>query len=408
MAKTVDKRSDGVLAGYRVLELTTTLAGPFCGRLLADFGAEVIKVEPTGGDHLREMGRRVEGKSLYAASVLRNKSLVALDLRQEAGQEVARKLAAQSDIVIENFRPGTLERWNLGYEALAEKNPRLVMVRISGFGQTGPYRRRPGYGIIAEALSGLRHLTGAPEEAPPRMAVSLTDYIAALYAAFGAVMALHHAGRTGRGQVVDAALFEGAFSFSEPYVPAYDKLGVVQGRTGHRLPNSTPNNLYFTNDGRYILIAAPAQSVFQRLAAAMGREELVTDERFKNALERSAHEDELDAIISAWTRSHALEELEAILHGAEIPASRVFDIADIFADPHYEAREMLSRVADEDLGTVTMPAAVPKLSETPGRIRWPGRRVGQNTREVLQEVAGLSAEEVGRLEAEGVVYSDPG
>jgi crotonobetainyl-CoA:carnitine CoA-transferase CaiB-like acyl-CoA transferase len=386
-----------------VLELTTTLAGPFCGRLLADFGAEVIKVEPATGDHLREMGKRVKGKSLYAASVLRNKSLIALDLRTEAGQDIAGKLAEKCDIVIENFRPGTLEKWNLGYDVLSAKNPRLVMVRISGFGQSGPYSRRPGYGIIAEALSGLRHLTGEPDAPPPRIAVSLTDYIAAVYAAFGAVTALHHAQRTGRGQVVDTALFEGAFSFTEPYIPAFDKLGIVQNRTGHRLPNSTPNNLYFTRDGQFIIIAAPAQPLFQRLAAAMGQPELATDDRFRNAVERSAHEDDLDAIISQWTERHTLEELEKVLHEADIPASRAFNIADIFADPHYEARGMLPEVPDEDLGPVRMAGVVPKFSATPGRIRWAGRQVGQDTRQVLLELAALSPSEVDRLEADGVV-----
>ncbi len=397
----------GPLVGIRVLELTSTLAGPFCGRLLADFGAEVIKVEPLGGDHLREMGKRVEGKSLYAASVYRNKSLIALDLRQAEGQEIAARLAEKSDILVENFRPGTLEKWNLGYEALSRRNRRLVMVRISGFGQTGPYHRRPGYGVIAEALSGLRHLTGEPDGAPPRMAVSLTDYIAGLYGAFGAMMALQYARRTGQGQVVDAALYEGAFSFTEPYVPAFEKLGVAQNRTGHRLPNSTPNSLYFTKDEKYILISAPAQSPFRRFAAAMGRGELVTDERFKDAIARSDHEDELDEIISEWTRSKPLEELERILHGADIPASRVFDTADIFADPHYKAREMLAEVPDRELGTITMTAAVPKLSRTPGRIRWSGHRTGEDTRAVLMELGGISEAELTRLEAGGVIALDP-
>ncbi len=402
-----DEKGAGPLVGIRVLELTSTLAGPFCGRLLADFGAEVIKVEAIGGDHLREMGKRVKGKSLYAGSVYRNKSLIALDLRQTKGQEIARSLAEKSHIVVENFRPGTLEKWNLGYDELSAGNPRLVMVRISGFGQTGPYHDRPGYGVIAEALSGLRHLTGEPGGAPPRMAVSLTDYIAGLYAAFGALMALSHAERTGQGQVVDSALYEGAFSFTEPYVPAYEKLGLAQNRTGHRLPNSTPNSLYFTKDGKCIVIAAPAQQVFRRFAAAMGREELVTDERFKDALARSAHEDELDEIISGWTQGKPLEELEQILHGADIPASRVFDTADIFADPHYKAREMLAVVPDDHLGSLTMPAVVPKLSRTPGRIRWAGRRLGEDTQSVLTALCGLSEAELKRLETAGVLACDP-
>ncbi len=392
------------LSGTRVLELTTTVAGPFCGRLLADFGAEVIKVEPARGDDLRTFGRMDNGKSLYAGSLLRNKALIAVDLRREEGQEVIRKLAPKCDVVVENFRPGTLERWNLGYEALSEANPALVMVRISAFGQSGPYSRRPGYGIIAEALSGLRHLTGHPEAPPPRMAVSLTDYIAGVYAAFGTVMALNHAKQSGRGQVVDTALYEGAFSFTEPHVLTYGKLGQVTNRSGHRLPNSTPNNLYFCKDGSYILIAAHAQALFKRLCAAMGREELSTDGRFHDSPSRCKNEDALDEIISQWTAGYTLEELEKILHEAEIPASRVFDTAQIFADPHYRAREMLAELPDEELGTLTMPAVVPRLSVTPGKLKWSGRRIGENTEQVLTELAGISAEEVSRLEDAGVVY----
>lgn len=392
------------LEGVRVLELTTTVAGPFCGRLLADFGAEVIKVERPQGDDLRSFGAFVDGKSLFAGSILRNKSLIAVDLRTEQGQQVARKLAGKCDIVIENFRPGTLERWKLGYDGLAKENPALVMVRVSGFGQTGPYARRPGYGIIAEAMSGLRHLTGHPEAPPPRIAMPLTDYIAGVYAAFGAIMALHHARKTGQGQVVDTALYESAFSFTELHIPAFAALGHVANRSGHKLPSSTPNNLYPTGDGRHILIAAHAQSLFKRLCGTMGQPELFTDGRFRDSAVRARNEDALDAIVTSWTEGHTLEELEEALHGAEIPASRIYDTADIFQDPHYQAREMLTELPDKAFGAVTMPSPVPKLSATPGKLKWSGRDIGEDTRRVLVEMAGLSTEEVARLESDGVVY----
>ncbi|MCZ6627745.1 MAG: CaiB/BaiF CoA-transferase family protein [SAR324 cluster bacterium] len=398
-----DETPGGPLAGYRVLELTTTVAGPFCGRLLADFGAEVIKVERPHGDDLRTFGKTVQGKSLYAGSLLRNKALIAVDLRKSEGQEVIHKLVPHCDVVVENFRPGTLERWRLGFEQLSALNPALVMVRISGFGQSGPYSKRPGYGIIAEALSGLRHLTGHADAPPPRVAVALTDYIAGIYAAFGAMVALHHARNTGQGQVVDAALYESAFSVTEQHVPAYGKLGEVANRHGHRLPSSSPNNLYYCQDGRYILITAHAQSIFTRLCEAMGKPELVEDSRFSNAEARSSNEDALDDIISAWSSGLSLEEAESVLHEAEIPASRVFDMADIFADPHYRAREMLTELPDEELGSLVTPSVVPKLSATPGKLNWSGRHVGEDTEQVLTELAGLSRAEVDRLEAGGIV-----
>jgi crotonobetainyl-CoA:carnitine CoA-transferase CaiB-like acyl-CoA transferase len=270
----------------RVLELGSTVAGPFCGRLLADFGAEVIKVEAAEGDTVRSMGKRLDGRSLYAASIFRNKELISVDLRLPEGQEVVRKLVRSCDVVVENFRPGALERWNLGYDDLSKINPKLIMVRISGFGQTGPYSERPGFGVIGEALSGLRHITGDPDRPPARVAVSLTDYITGLYGAFGAVMAILAQRQTGRGQVIDTALYESAFSFMEPHIPAYDKLGVVAGRAGSKLPDSVPNNLYPTRDKAFIHIAAVGDPVFRRFATTMGRADLADDARFRGNLER--------------------------------------------------------------------------------------------------------------------------
>ncbi|MFA5914120.1 MAG: CoA transferase [Burkholderiales bacterium] len=398
----------GPLCGYRVLEMGSTVAGPFCGRLLADFGAEVIKVEPFEGDAVRTMGKRFHGKSLYAASIFRNKSLISVDLRKREGQDIIRRIVTKCDLVVENFRPGGLEKWDLGYADLSHLNPGLIMVRISGFGQTGPYSQRAGYGVIGEAVSGLRHITGDPDRPPSRVAVSITDYITGLYAAFGAVMALLSRTKTGRGQYIDSALYECAFSFMEPHIPAYDKLGHVAMRAGSRLPDSTPNNLYATRDRQFIHVTAMGDAVFRRLTECMGRPELFDDPRFRDPVERSRYDADIDDIIARWTKSHDLANLEQMLHAAGVPATRIFTIADIFRDPHYQAREMLVNASDDDLGAVAMAAPVPRMSETPGRIRHAGKRVGQDTRRVLSEIAGLPAEELDRFEAAGVIYSGRG
>lgn len=395
--------TSGPLSGYRVLELGSTVAGPFCGRLLADFGAEVIKVEPLDGDTVRTMGKQADGRSLYAASIMRNKSLVALDMRRAEGRDLVAKLAQQCDLFIENFRPGTIERWGLGYEALSAINPALVMVRISGYGQTGPYRDRPGYGVIGEAVSGLRYLTGDPDRPPSRTAVSLTDYVTGLYGAFGAVMALLARGKTGRGQYIDAALYECAFSFMEPHVPAYGKLGFVATRAGSRLPDSTPNNLYPTRDHSFIHITAFADSVFRRLAKGMGKPELVDDERFGSAAARSENVNVLDEIIGRWTLSHTLQELETLLAHAEVPASRIFTMADIFKDPHFSSRGMLTKLPDEKLGEVTVTGVVPHLSGTPGRLRHPGGEIGRDTERVLREWLRLEPEEIDLLHEKDII-----
>jgi crotonobetainyl-CoA:carnitine CoA-transferase CaiB-like acyl-CoA transferase len=395
--------AQGPLAGLRVLEMGSTVAGPFCGRLLADFGAEVVKIEDPAGDPVRTMGKRFHGKSLYAASIFRNKALLALDLRQTRGREVARALALQADIVIENFRPGSMESWGLGYEALSAEHPGLVMVRISGFGQDGPYSQRAGYGVIGEALSGLRHLTGDPDRPPARVAVSMTDYITGLYAAFGATMAIFARTRTGRGQVVDAALYESAFSFMEPWIPAFEKTGFVANRCGSRLPESTPNNLYSTQDGQFIHITAMGDAVFRRLAQAMAQPGLADDPRFARATDRSAHADEIDDLIARWTRAHPLVHLEQVLERAAVPAMRIFTIADIFADPHYRARGTIVHAPDEDLGTVAMAQVAPRLSETPGEVRHAGRHLGQDSRRVLQQWLSMDAATLDALQREGVV-----
>ena len=395
--------NQGPLAGYRVIELGSTVAGPFCGRLLADFGAEVIKVEPAGGDPVRTMGKRFHGKSLYAASIFRNKSLISVDLRTPEGQDIVAGLAEKSDVVVENFRPGGMERWGLGYERLSARNPGLVMVRISGFGQDGPYSQRAGYGVIGEAVSGLRHLTGDPDRAPARVAVSMTDYITGLYAAFGATLALLARGKSGRGQCIDAALYECAFSFMEPWIPAFEKLGYVANRTGSRLPESTPNNLYATGDGSFIHITAMGEAVFRRLCEAMGQPGLADDPRFTPATARSQNHEDLDDLIGAWAAAKDLAELERILGEAQVPATRIYTIADIFADPHYKARGSIAHAPDADLGSVAMATVVPRLSQTPGAVRHAGHRVGEDTREVLQTLLGLDPARIASLERAGVI-----
>jgi crotonobetainyl-CoA:carnitine CoA-transferase CaiB-like acyl-CoA transferase len=373
---------------------------------MADFGAEVIKVEPPEGDAVRTMGSQAGEVSLYAASILRNKHLVSIDLRKEQGRQIVARLADECDVVIENFRPGTLEKWGLGYADLSARNPGLVLVRISGYGQSGPYAHQPGYGVTCEAVSGLREITGDPDRPPARVAVSLTDYITGLYGAFGAVMALNVRQQTGRGQVVDAALYEAAFSFMEPHVPAFGTLGKIATRAGSRLPNHTPNNLYPTQDDRYIHITAGSQSVFRRLIQVMGQPDLIDDERFATPLKRSSNEDDIDQIIAEWTSRHDLTELQAILETAAVPAARIYNMVDIFADPHYRDRDMLVDLEEPDLGRVTVAGVVPKLSLSPGRLNWAGHRIGQDTRTVLRRLLGLTAKELRTHEKAQVIFAD--
>ena len=399
--------ADGPLSDYRVLELGSTAAGPFCSRLLADFGADVVKIEAIEGDAIRQLGAVVDGKSLYGTAIGRNKANASFNFRKTEARELVKRVIPRFDIVVENFRPGTLEKWGLGYDELRKRRPDLVMTRVSGYGQTGPYKDRPGYGVIGEAMSGLRHMIGEPDRPPSRAAIPLTDYITAVYAAFGTVTAVLAREKTGKGQCVDASLVESAFSFMEYFVPAFDKAGIIGKRTGTRLPDSTPNNLYPTRDGAYIQITALADAPFRRLAAVMGKPELGTDPRFAEQRPRFHNQDEIDALISEWTGAHDVEELEKKLLQGDVPASRIFTMADIFKDAHYKAREMLVPVPDDDLGSVTLAGVVPKLSATPGRLRWSGRRNGQDTRAFLRADAGLTDAEIDRLTADGVVYCDP-
>jgi len=370
---------------------------------MADFGADVIKVEQPEGDAVRSMGSQCGGHSLYGASIFRNKRLVSINLRDEEGRTLVRQLCLGADIVVENFRPGTLEKWSLGYDELSKINPGLILVRISGFGQDGPYSERGGYGVVSEAVSGLREITGDPDRPPPRVATSMADYIAGLYGAFGAVMAVVERQQTGKGQVVDSALYEGSFSFMEPHIPAFQQLGKVAQRAGPRLPGNVPNSLYPTKDGNYIILAAASDPVFARLAEAIGKPELAKDPRFVTGVARVKNEAACNAIISAWTKNTPIEEIETALQKARVPAARIYTVEDIFNDPHYRQREMLVDVIDPDMGPVTVTGVVPKLSRTPGAIWRAGPHLGEDTTSVLHDELGLSELEIEELVSDGTV-----
>ena len=388
MSTPAQNERTGPLADVRVIEICSTIAGPACTRLLADFGAEVIKIEPPEGDPVRQMGQHVDEVSLYAASLLRNKRSVVLDLKTEIGRDAARALIQGADILVENNRPGVMERLGLGYEALSALNPGLVMVRISGFGQTGPYAQRPGYGAICEAVGGVRHMTGDPDRPPARVALATTDYLTSVYAAFGAMAALRERERHGKGQVVDVALYETAFTQMEPIVPAFEKHGTVPRREGPNLPRMSPNSLYPTRDGGYVLIAANSNPTCERLLRLMERLDLLQDPRFATIRARGEpeHGRALDAIIAAWTVLHDGPALEALLEAAEVPNTRVYTIADIYEDPHFAARQMLVQVPHARIGHTTQMGVVPRLSATPGAIRHTGPELGADTEAVLAEL----------------------
>lgn len=374
----------GPLRGIRVIEICSTIAGPACTRLMGDFGAEVIKIEPPEGDPVRQMGQHVEDVSLYAASLLRNKKSVVLDLKNSHDLRVAKTMIQSADILVENNRPGVMERLGLGYEELSKTNPGLVMVRISGFGQTGSYAPRPGYGAICEAVGGVRHMTGDPDRPPARVALATTDYLTSTYAAFGALAALREKDKTGLGQVVDVALYETAFTQMEPIVPAYEKHGTIPKREGANLPRMAPNSLYPTKDDSYILIAANSNPTCERLMQAMGRIDLMQVPEFANIRARGepANARALDEIIAGWTRQHLCQDLAAMLEEVGVPNTRVYTIADIYQDPHFLERNMLVKVPHPKIGHTTQMGVVPRLSRTPGSIRHTGHELGQDTAEV--------------------------
>jgi formyl-CoA transferase len=388
-----------------VIEMGQLLAGPFCGQLMADFGAEVIKIEaPGAGDPMRQWGReKPHGKSLWWPVVARNKKSVTLNLREPEGQELVRALVRDADILIENFRPGTMERWGLGWEDLSEINPRLVMVRVTGFGQTGPYAKRAGYGAIGEAMGGLRYVVGDPSSQPSRMGISIGDELAAVHACMGALMAIHARHRTGRGQVVDSAIYEAVLNMMESLVTEYDVAGYVRERTGAILPNVSPSNVFDTADGKLLLIAANQDTVFRRLAAAMGQPELAEDDRYATHGARGAHQAELDALIADWTRTIPLADLQALMDEHGVPCGLIYRAEDMMRDPHFRAREAIVEVEHPDFGPMHMQNVAPRLSETPGKVRHVGPELGQHNAEVLGGLLGLSEERQGALRAAGIV-----
>jgi len=399
------KERQGPLTDLRVLEMGQLLAGPFCGQLLADFGAEVIKCEQPGvGDPMRQWGReKPHGKSLWWPVVARNKKSVTLNLRTPEGQEIVRDLVKNTDILIENFRPGTMERWNLGYEELSKINPKLVMVRVTGFGQTGPYSKRAGYGSIGEAMGGLRYVVGDPATQPSRMGISIGDELAAVHACMGAMMAIHARERTGKGQVVDSAIYESVLNMMESLVTEYDVTGYVRERTGAILPNVSPSNVFETADDKLLLIAANQDTVFKRLAAAMNQPELAEDERYATHAARGKYQVELDGLINEWTKTVPLAELEDIMNDNGVPCGLIYKAEDMLNDPHFKARDAIVDVEHPDFGMIKMQNVAPRLSDTPGAVRHVGPELGQHNAEVYGDILGLAAERQQELQDAGII-----
>ncbi|MDX9717338.1 CaiB/BaiF CoA transferase family protein [Thauera sp. WH-2] len=392
------------LAGLKVLELGTLIAGPFAARILAEFGAEVIKIEsPDGGDPLRTWRKRYEGTSLWWYLQARNKKSVTVNLKHPDGVEVVRRLATEADIVVENFRPGVLEKLGLGWETLSSLNPGLVMLRLSGFGQTGPMAQQPGFGAIGESMGGLRYVTGFPDRPPVKTGISIGDSIAALWGALGAMMALRHREvNGGQGQVVDVALYEAVFAMMESLVPEFDVVGFVRERTGNIMPGITPSNTHTTKDGRHITIGANGDAIFRRLMKAMGRDDLAADPTLADNAGRDARRDELYAAIDTWVAGRDEAEALDTLATAEVPASRIYSVADMFTDPQFLARDMLQTVKLPDGRDCRMPGVIPKLSTTPGGTEWIGPALGQHTDAVL-EALGYTPAQIGALHQAGAI-----
>ena len=397
---------DAALAGLKVIELGQLIAGPFAAKTLADFGADVVKIEPPGaGDPLRNWRLLKDGTSVWWQVQSRNKRSLALDLKQPEAQQIVRQLAGEADVLIENFRPGALEGWGLAPEALMAANPRLIVLRVSGYGQTGPYRDRPGFGVVGEAMGGLRHLTAEPGRVPVRVGVSIGDTLAALHGVIGVLLALQERTRSGRGQVIDVALYEAVFNCMESLLPEYSAFGAVRGPGGSALPGIAPTNAYLCADGGYVLVAGNGDSIFKRLMALIGREDLGNDPGLAQNAGRVARVAELDAAIGTWTSGRNVDQALAALDAAAVPAGKIYTVADIAADAHYRAREMLLPIQLDDGETLEVPGIVPKLSRTPGGHRRNAPRIGQDTDAVLREV-GLSEAQIATLKARGVVKGD--
>ena len=390
------------LQGLNVIEMGQLIAGPFASKLLGEFGADVIKIEPPGvGDPLRKWRKIKDGTSLWWHVQSRNKRSLTLDLKQTEAQEIVRKLVSEADVLVENFRPGTLEGWGLSYEALKAINPRLIMLRISGYGQTGPYRDLPGFGVIGEAMGGLRHLSGYPGQAPVRVGISIGDSLSSLYGVIGVLLALQERARSGEGQEIDVALYESVFAMMESLIPEYDAFGYVREPAGSALPGITPSNSYPCNDGSYVLIAGNGDSIYKRLMSLIGRDDLGNDPRLAQNDGRSQHAELIDGAIAEWTTQRGRDEVIEALKSARVPAGYPYTAADIVSDPHYLARQMIEQV-QTSVGPLKVPGVLPKLSRTPGRIGTGGPQLGEHNDDILAGL-GLSAEQVAGLRERGII-----
>jgi len=394
----------GALSDLRVLELGTLIAGPFCGQLLGDMGAEVIKIEAPGqGDPMRQWGPQPRGKpSVWWPVIGRNKKGITLDLRQTEGQRLFKDLVAKADVVIENFRPGTLEKWDCGWTELAAVNPRLILVRVSGYGQSGPYSQRAGYGGIGEAMGGLRYIVGEPDRPPSRVGISIGDSLAAVHACMGTLAALHHRERTGQGQVIDAAIYESVLNMMESLVTEFDQLGHVRERSGPILPRIAPSNVYATRDG-IVMIGANQDTVFARLCDAMQAPELAADPRFRDHHARGTHQHELDEVISNWTTTLATPELLALLEKHGVPSGLIYRAADMLADPHFKARDAIVATSHPQFGQLRMQNVAPRFSASPSGIRRPAPELGQHNAEIYGQLLGMPAAEIAALRQRGVI-----
>lgn len=393
----------GALAGLKVVELGQLIAGPFAAKTLADFGADVIKIEPPGsGDPLRQWRLVKDGTSVWWQVQSRNKRSLALDLRQTESQAIVRKLVAEADVLIENFRPGAMESWGLGPDVLLEINPGLIILRISGYGQTGPYKDKPGFGVVAEAMGGLRHLSAEPGRLPVRVGVSIGDTLASLHGVIGILMALHEKQKSGLGQVIDVALYESVFNCMESLLPEYSAFGAVRGPAGSALPGIAPSNAYLCKDGKCALIAGNGDSIFKRLMTAIGRDDLAVDPALADNAGRVKRVEEIDAAIGVWTSKHDVTEVLAVLDKAAVPAGRIYTVEDIAADPHYLARGMLAEVSLNDGSILKVPGMVPKLSRTPGHHRRNAPSLGQDTDTILTEL-GITADQIREMRQRGIV-----